>query len=200
MIILMKTGSGFVSRDLLLWRVYHHTSSWILLMLKLLHQNLLLPRLRKITINILLSILKQQVYKIALRSSGLPSTGWRSIPGEWLHAEGVSILMRMVIRKVLPLASDLQYDTVGSQWISEAAKEAVRRTPKFDMLIVAGFNFEGYTADEDMHMGSLTILPIKMSHELMVRELKNTGEGKPVHGVRGTGRGHHRSMKMTPFL
>ena len=70
-----------------------------------------------------------------------------------------------------------QYDTVGSQWISEAAKEAVRRTPKFDLLIVAGFNFEGYAADEDMRMGSLTILPIKMSHELMVRELKNTGEG-----------------------
>ena len=44
-------------------------------------------------------------------------------------------------------------------------------------LLLPGFNFEGYTADEDMHMGSLTILPIKMSHELMVRELKNTGEG-----------------------
>ena len=66
---------------------------------------------------------------------------------------------------------------MGSQWINTAAKEAVRKTPKFDLLIVAGFNFEGYTADEDMRLGSLTILPIKMSHELMVRELKNTGEG-----------------------
>lgn len=66
---------------------------------------------------------------------------------------------------------------MGSQWINAAAKEAVRKTPKFDLLIVAGFNFEGYTADEDMRLGSLRILPIKMSHELMVRELKNTGEG-----------------------
>ena len=66
---------------------------------------------------------------------------------------------------------------MGSQWIGEAAKEAVRRTPKFDLLIVAGFNFEGTPLDKDMRMGSLNILPVKMSPELMVRELKNTGEG-----------------------
>ncbi len=70
-----------------------------------------------------------------------------------------------------------QYDTVGRQWIEAAAKEAVRRVPKFDLLIVMGFAFEGYTADEDIHIGSLQILPVKMSPELMVRELKNTGEG-----------------------
>ena len=97
-------------------------------------------------------------------------------PGEWLHAEGVYADENHRTQSVA-ISIGPQYDTVGSQWISEAAKEAVRRTPKFDLLIVAGFNFEGYTADEDMHMGSLTILPIKMSHELMVRELKNTGEG-----------------------
>ena len=97
-------------------------------------------------------------------------------PGEWLHAEGVHTDENHNTQSIA-ISIGPQYDTVGSQWISEAAKEAVRRTPKFDLLIVAGFNFEGYTADEDMHMGSLTILPIKMSHELMVRELKNTGEG-----------------------
>ena len=49
--------------------------------------------------------------------------------------------------------------------------------PKFDLLIVTGFAFEGYTAGEDTRMGRLTILPVKMSPELMVRELKNTGQG-----------------------
>lgn len=99
-----------------------------------------------------------------------------SLPGEWLHAEGIHTDQKGNTQSIA-ISIGPQYDTVGSQWINEAAKEAVRRTPKFDLLIVAGFNFEGYTADEDMHMGSLTILPIKMSHELMVRELKNTGEG-----------------------
>lgn len=99
-----------------------------------------------------------------------------SLPGEWLHAEGIHTDEKGNTQSIA-ISIGPQYDTVGSQWINEAAKEAVRRTPKFDLLIVAGFNFEGYTADADMHMGSLTILPIKMSHELMVRELKNTGEG-----------------------
>ena len=97
-------------------------------------------------------------------------------PGEWIHAEGVHT-DENGNTKSIAISIGPEYDTVGSQWISETAKEAVRKTPKFDLLIVAGFNFEGYTADEEMHMGSLTILPIKMSHELMVRELKNTGEG-----------------------
>ena len=98
------------------------------------------------------------------------------LPGEWLHAEGVHTDDNSNTQSIA-ISIGPQYDTVGSQWISEAAKEAVRRTPKFDLLIVAGFAFEGYTAGDDMRMGGLTILPIKMSPELMVRELKNTGEG-----------------------
>lgn len=97
-------------------------------------------------------------------------------PGEWIHAEGVWADNNGNTQSVA-ISIGPEYDTIGRQWIAEAAKEAVRRTPKFDMLLVAGFNFEGYTAGEDMRLGSLTILPIKMSHELMIRELKNTGEG-----------------------
>ena len=98
------------------------------------------------------------------------------LPGGWLHAEGVYTDADNNIQSVA-ISIGPQYGTVGSKWINEVSKEAVRRTPKFDLLVVAGFNFEGYTAGEDMRMGSLTILPIKMSHELMVRELKNTGQG-----------------------
>ena len=97
-------------------------------------------------------------------------------PGEWIHAEGVRTDESKNTQSIA-ISIGPQYVTVGSQWISEAAKEAVQRTPKFDLLIVAGFNFEDYTAGEDMRMGRLTILPVKMSPELMVRELKNTGEG-----------------------
>ena len=98
------------------------------------------------------------------------------LPGEWLHAEGAYTdadnNMPNVAISIAP-----QSITVGSQWINEAAKEAARRTPRFDLLIIAGFAFEGYTAGEDTRMGRLTILPVKMSPELMVRELKNTGQG-----------------------
>ena len=98
------------------------------------------------------------------------------LPGEWLHAEGAYTDADNNVQSVaISIAS--QSVTVGSQWINEAAKEAARRTPKFDLLIIAGFAFEGYTAGENTRMGRLTILPVKMSPELMVRELKNTGQG-----------------------
>ena len=98
------------------------------------------------------------------------------LPGEWLHAEGAyTDADNNLLSVAISIAS--QSITVGSQWINEAAKEAARRTPKFDLLIIAGFAFEGYTAGEDTRMGRLTILPVKMSPELMVRELKNTGQG-----------------------
>ena len=98
------------------------------------------------------------------------------LPGEWLHAEGVHTGESGETQSIA-ISIGPEYDTVGRQWIEEAAKEAIRRIPKFDMLIVAGFAFEGYTADESTRMGPLTILPVKMSPELLVRELKNTGEG-----------------------
>ena len=97
-------------------------------------------------------------------------------PGEWLHAEAVHTDTNGNPQSVA-ISIAPQHDTVGRQWIEAAAKEAMRRIPKFDMLIVTGFAFEGYTADEDTGMGPLTILPVKMSPELMVRALKNTGQG-----------------------
>ena len=97
-------------------------------------------------------------------------------PGEWIHAEGVWT-DKDEKTKNIAISIGPQYDTVGPQWIREAAKEAVRKISEYDLLIVAGFAFEGYTADEDTRIGSLPILPVKISPELMVRELKNTGEG-----------------------
>ena len=102
---------------------------------------------------------------------------WLSpFPGEYLHAEGAYTDENGESRSVA-ISIGPQYETVGRQWMSGAVKEAMRRIPKFELLIVLGFSFEGYTADERMRMGSLPILPIKMSPELMVGELKNTGVG-----------------------
>lgn len=97
-------------------------------------------------------------------------------PGEWIHAEGVRTDKDEKVQNIA-ISIGPQYDTVGPQWVREAAKEAVRKLAKYDLLIVAGFAFEGYTADESTQIGSLPILPVKISPELMVRELKNTGEG-----------------------
>ena len=102
---------------------------------------------------------------------------WLSpFPGEYLHAEGAYSDENGESRSVA-ISIGPQYETVGRQWMSGAVKEAMRRIPKFELLIVLGFSFEGYTADERTRMGSLPILPIKMSPELMVGELKNTGVG-----------------------
>ena len=97
-------------------------------------------------------------------------------PSEWIHAEGVWTDTDGKTQSVA-ISIGPQYDTVGREWMQEAAKEAVRKLAKYDLLIVAAFAFEGYTADENTRMGSLPILPVKISPELMVRELKNTGEG-----------------------
>ena len=97
-------------------------------------------------------------------------------PSEWIHAEGVWTDTDGKTQSVA-ISIGPQYDTVGREWMQEAAKEAVRKLAKYDLLIVAGFAFKGYTADENTRMGSLPILPVKISPELMVRELKNTGEG-----------------------
>ncbi len=97
-------------------------------------------------------------------------------PGEYLHAEGAYTDENGVSQSVA-ISIGPRYETVGRQWMGGAIKEAVRRIPKFDLLIVLGFTFEGYTADERTRIGSLPILPVKMSPELMIDELKNTGAG-----------------------
>ncbi len=97
-------------------------------------------------------------------------------PGEYIHAEGVYTDENGNTQNVA-VSIGPQYSTVGKQWMREAAKEAVSKVSEFNLLIVTGFAFEGYTTDTDTRVGKLPILPVKMSPELMVQELKNTGEG-----------------------
>ena len=97
-------------------------------------------------------------------------------PGECIHAEAARTDEDGKTENIA-ISIGPQYDTVGKRWMQETAKEAVKKITKYDLLIVAGFAFEGYTAGEDTRIGSLPILPVKMGRELMIRELKNTGEG-----------------------
>lgn len=97
-------------------------------------------------------------------------------PGECIHAEAARTDEDGKTENIA-ISIGPQYDTVGKRWMQETAKEAVKKITKYDLLIVAGFAFEGYTAGEDTCIGSLPILPVKMGRELMIRELKNTGEG-----------------------
>ena len=102
---------------------------------------------------------------------------WLSqFPGDYLHAEGAYTDENGESRSVA-ISIGPQYETVGRQWMEGAAREAMRRIPKFERLIVLAFAFEGYTADERTRMGNLPILPVKMNPELMIGELKNTGAG-----------------------
>ena len=71
----MKIRNGFVSRDLLPWRVYRRISSSILLIPRIMPQHLLHQKLHKIIIHIFLIILKQRVCKIVSRISTSPLTG-----------------------------------------------------------------------------------------------------------------------------
>ncbi|MYB65562.1 site-specific DNA-methyltransferase [Candidatus Poribacteria bacterium] len=97
-------------------------------------------------------------------------------PGECIHAEAARTDQDGKTESIA-ISIGPQYDTVGKRWMQETAKEVVKKITKYDLLIVMGFAFEGYTAGEDTRIGSLPILPVKMGRELMVRELKNTGEG-----------------------
>ncbi|MDE0555404.1 MAG: DNA methyltransferase, partial [Candidatus Poribacteria bacterium] len=125
----------------------------------------------------ILDHLKRAGVQNRLKNQRITFDWLEELPGEWIHAEGVHTDENGNQTQSIAVSIGPEYDTVGRQWIEEAAKEAMSRIPKFDMLIAVGFAFEGYTADENTRLGPLTIIPVKMSPELLVRELKNTGEG-----------------------
>ncbi len=69
-----------------------------------------------------------------------------------------------------------QYGTVDADLVRDAAKEAAGY---FDILIVCGFAFDAYIAEEFKQLGSLTILKASMNPDLSMGGdlLKKTGAG-----------------------
>ena len=69
-----------------------------------------------------------------------------------------------------------QYGTVDADLVRDAAKEAAGY---FDLLIVCGFAFDSYMANDLKRLGSLTILKVNMNPDLSMGGdlLKKTGAG-----------------------
>jgi adenine-specific DNA-methyltransferase len=90
--------------------------------------------------------------------------------GAWLHATGEYTDLKGKTRRVSV--------SIGPQQVKEAAKEAVRGVG-FDMLVVCGFAFDPYVAEEAKRYGKLTVLPAKMNPDLAMGDdlLKKTGTG-----------------------
>ncbi len=71
-----------------------------------------------------------------------------------------------------------EHGTVGPDLVKEAAKEAVQGVG-FDLLIVCGFAFDPYIAEEGKRYGKLTVLTARMNPDLAIGDelLKKTGAG-----------------------
>jgi adenine-specific DNA-methyltransferase len=97
--------------------------------------------------------------------------------GVWLHAVGEFTDADGRSRRVA-VSIGPEHGTVGPQQVKEAAKEAVRGVG-FDVLVVCGFAFDPYVAEEAKRYGKLTVLPAKMNPDLAMGDelLKKTGAG-----------------------
>lgn len=121
-----------------------------------------------------------------LRKSGVQNTRknerlkfetLESFAGLYLHAKGTYTDATGTI-KTVAVSIGPEFGTVGQDWVKEAAKEAVKGVG-FDLLIVCGFSFDGYTTEEAKNFGALTVLPVRMNNDLSMGDelLKKTGAG-----------------------
>lgn len=94
--------------------------------------------------------------------------------GTYIHAVGEYQERGKAKRAAICIGPE--YGTVNSDLVREAAKEAVKY---FDLLVVCGFAFDGYVAEETRQLGGLTILRTTMNPDLALGEdlLKKTGAG-----------------------
>jgi adenine-specific DNA-methyltransferase len=97
--------------------------------------------------------------------------GW---PGQHIHAVGQYLEDGKVRRAAVTIGP--QYGTVDADAVRAAAKEAAGF---FDILIVCGFAFDAYIANEFKLLGNLTVLKVNMNPDLSMGGdlLKKTGTG-----------------------
>jgi adenine-specific DNA-methyltransferase len=95
-------------------------------------------------------------------------------PGEWLHAEGEYTEKDGSKRRV-GVCIGPEYDTVGPDFIKDAAKEAVKGIG-YDLLIVCGFAFDPHVSEEATRYGKLTVLTARMNPDMVLGDdfLKKT--------------------------
>jgi adenine-specific DNA-methyltransferase len=94
-------------------------------------------------------------------------------PGEYVQASGE--YREKDATRTVAVAIGPEYGTVGSDFVREAAKEAVKFA---DLLVIAGFAFDAL-ATETAKLGRLTILKAKINPDLAIGDelLKKTGAG-----------------------
>ena len=98
-------------------------------------------------------------------------------PGECIQAAGEYTDEQGVSRRVA-VSIGPENGTVGPDQIKDAAKEAVQGVG-FDLLLVCGFAFDPHVSKEVKRYGRLTMLPVRMSMELIMGDavLKKTEAG-----------------------
>jgi len=96
-------------------------------------------------------------------------------PGQWLHAQGEYTEKDGTVKRVAVCIGP-EHSTVTSDQVKEAAKEAVKGAG-FDLLVICGFAFDAYVAEEARQFGKLTILITRMNADLLMDDelLKTTG-------------------------
>ncbi len=93
-------------------------------------------------------------------------------PGVYIQATGE--YAENSHRKTVAVAIGPEFGTVGPELIRDAAKEAVKIA---DLLVVCGFAFDPLAGEEARELGRLTVLQARISPDLLVGGLKNTGAG-----------------------
>jgi adenine-specific DNA-methyltransferase len=100
--------------------------------------------------------------------------------GAWIHALGAYEDAKGRVRRVA-LTFGPEHGTLGPDQVREAAKEAMEETLKTEdepLLLACGYAFDPYLTDDVKKYGRLTVLPVKLSPELLLgQNLKATGAG-----------------------
>jgi adenine-specific DNA-methyltransferase len=128
-------------------------------------------------VNLILDNLAKAGVQNTLKEERLKFDRLEPFAGTWLQAAGEYTDAKGKSRRAA-VSIGPQYGTVGPDLVKEAAKEAVQGIG-YDLLIVCGFAFDPHVTEEVKRYGKLTVLPAKMSGDLLMGEglLKKTGAG-----------------------
>ncbi len=128
-------------------------------------------------VNLILENLKKAGVQNTFKEERLKFDRLEPFAGTWLQATGEYTDAKGKSRRAA-VSIGPQYGTVGPDLVKEAAKEAVQGIG-YDLLIVCGFAFDPHVTEEIKRYGKLTVLPAKMSGDLLMGEglLKKTGAG-----------------------
>lgn len=125
--------------------------------------------------NIVIENLKKAGVQNTIKNERLKFDTLEVFAGQWIHAVGQYTEKDGKPRRAA-ICIGPEHGTVGPDLVKEAAKEAVQGIG-FDMLIVCGFAFDPHVSEEAKRYGKLTVLPCRMSADMMMGDefLKKTG-------------------------